>query len=164
MLEHFQKFAAYNKWANTVLFEAVGELGDAEFHKDLGAFFGSISGTLNHILVGDFLWMERLEETGPTPPSLDTVLFGTFQDLQSARTEADLRLINLVDNMEPSDFQKTIQYKTMAGDPSSDPVSEILAHIFNHQTHHRGQCHQMLSQLDKAPPSIDMIYFFRSRP
>lgn len=163
MLEHFQKFADYNKWANTVLFEAVGALENAQFHKDLGAFFGSISGTLNHLLVGDLLWMQRLEGSGPQPASLDTVLFESFENLQAARVDADLRLINLVNNLGTSNFEEIVHYKTMAGVPSQDPKSEILTHIFNHQTHHRAQCHQMLSQLGKEPPPLDMIYFFRNR-
>lgn len=162
MLLHFQKLADYNQWVNNRLYECVSELSEKEFNADLKGFFKSLCGTLNHILVGDLLWMERVEGYGPKPATLDTVLYPKFKDLHTMRLQTDTRLINLVNKQEEENFGQLLKYVTMAGEPCCDSITEIFTHMINHQTHHRGQCHHMLNQLGKAPPSLDMIYFFRS--
>ena len=163
MKSYFQDLAAYNQWANQTLYGSVSELTDAERHKDLGGFFSSLFNTLNHILVGDLLWMERLEGRGRKPATLDTILHEDFKALKLDRFETDKRLIQILDQMPPSMFSEHLDYKTSAGVDCHDPVIGILGHIFNHQTHHRGQCHHMLSQLGKAPPPLDLIYFLRNK-
>lgn len=162
MKAHFQGFARYNQWANDRLYQAVEPLTDQELNQDLMGFFGSLLGTLNHILVGDLIWMQRLDHQGSAPERLDQILYNNLPDLLEARRQADDRLGRLVDNLEPNGFQAVLTYRNVAGQEHSDPVSGILTHMFNHQTHHRGQCHQMLSQLGKAPPPLDIIYYVRS--
>ena len=164
MKSYFQDLAAYNHWANQTLYGSISELVDAERQKDLGGFFSSLLNTLNHILVGDLLWMERLEGSGRKPATLDTILHEDYEALKQDRFETDKRLIQILDQMPPSMLSEYLDYKTSAGVDCHDPVSGILAHIFNHQTHHRGQCHHMLSQLGKAPPPLDLIYFLRNKP
>lgn len=164
MLSHFQKLADYNQWVNSRLYECVGELSEEEFNADTKGFFKSLCGTLNHILVGDLLWMERVEGYGPKPSTLDIVLHTDFKDLKAARIQTDTRFIHLVQNQSENNFNEILKYTTTNGEPCSDSIGEIFTHMVNHQTHHRGQCHHMLNQLGKAPPSLDMIYFFRSLP
>ncbi|MEP3247574.1 MAG: DinB family protein [Sneathiella sp.] len=161
MLDHFKKFALYNRWANDRLYSAIAELSSEEQHQDLGAFFGSLNGTLNHVLVGDLLWMERFDGKGPKPATLDTVLHEDFKALKIAREEADERLSRLVSACSEDYLCSYIDYKTSAGIACRDRVSDMLGHMFNHQTHHRGQCHHMLSQLGKSPPPLDIIYLLR---
>ena len=163
MKAHFENFSAYSHWANTQLYAAVAELNVEEQNRNLNGFFSSLLHTLNHILVADLLWMERLEGAGQKPDSLDAILFSTLEDLTALRTETDQRLIQLTQNLTKDQINSFLDYKTSAGIACHDPISEIMTHIFNHQTHHRGQCHHMLSQLGKVPPSHDMIYFFRAR-
>ncbi|OUR75357.1 hypothetical protein A9Q83_18215 [Alphaproteobacteria bacterium 46_93_T64] len=163
MKDHFSNFAGYNSWANTVLYDAVSALESSQREQDLLGFFKSITGTLNHILVGDLLWMERLEREGAKPATLDTILFTNFAELFESRKQIDQRLIQFVDRQTEDSLQNILDYKTTAGELCHEKVAEILSHLFNHQTHHRGQCHQMLSQLGKTPPSIDMIYYIRGR-
>jgi uncharacterized damage-inducible protein DinB len=163
MNAHFSNFAAYNQWANNRLYTAAAELNKAEIEKNLDGFFSSLFHTLNHILVGDLLWMERLEGAGPKPDSLDTVLASDMDQLMVLRRQADKRLITLIDDLKEEQLSVFLDYKTSAGIACHDRISEIMTHLFNHQTHHRGQCHHMLSQLGKSPPPLDMIYFIRER-
>ncbi|MBE7635335.1 damage-inducible protein DinB [Sneathiella sp. P13V-1] len=162
MKEHFAILAAYNKWANNLLFEVVLKLNEEEFHRDIKGFFKSVCGTLNHIMVGDLLWMERLQGGGPKPATLDTVLHTNAVDLWKARQETDERLIRLVDTLDPAKYGDILNYKNSRGEVQNTQISHILTHIINHQTHHRGQCHQSLTQLGKEAPSIDLIYYLKS--
>ncbi|WP_025897939.1 DinB family protein [Sneathiella glossodoripedis] len=163
MKSHFINFANYNRWANQTLYSSVAELTETELNQDVHGFFTSIFNTLNHILVGDLLWMNRLDEKGPKPARLDTILASNFDELVKMRTEADERLISIANAQNEEILSSFLDYVTTGGIACHDRVSEIMTHIFNHQTHHRGQCHHMLSQLGKEPPSLDMIYFIRER-
>ncbi|PWR22908.1 DinB family protein [Zavarzinia aquatilis] len=164
MKAHFQDFAAYNDWANRRLYEAVGALPAEDFTRDLKAFFGSIRGTLNHILVADLIWLGRF--TGKPAAgitSLDQTLHEDFAALDAARREVDRRLIDLVDGMASADFAATIAYRTMTRGDAENRVSDMLTHVFNHQTHHRGQAHGLLSLLGREAPSLDLILFLNTR-
>ncbi|HYH20885.1 MAG TPA: DinB family protein [Azospirillum sp.] len=161
MKAHFDAFARYNRWANRRLYAAVAELSDAQFREDRGAFFGSLRGTLNHILVGDRLWFGRIEGAGPMPSRLDEILCDTFADLRAAREAEDERILRVVGGLDEARIAAPFAYRTVKGEPFEQPLSEVLAHVFNHQTHHRGQAHALLSQLGREAPPIDFIYFLR---
>ncbi|WP_169543229.1 DinB family protein [Sneathiella aquimaris] len=164
MIGHYRDLSGYNTWANQRLFNAIQALSDAQQNMDVGGFFGSLNGTLNHILVGDLLWLERLEGKGEKPASLDAVLHGRLDDLWRHRRNVDHRLEHYCSVLTDDKLNSFLDYKTSAGIPCHDNVAKILTHIFNHQTHHRGQCHHMLGQLDIAPPPLDIIYYFRENP
>ncbi|MGQ9369554.1 DinB family protein [Azospirillum sp. ST 5-10] len=163
MKGHFQDLARYNRWANRRLYDAVAAVPEARFHEDRGAFFGSLCGTLNHILVGDRAWMRRIEGTGPQPPALDAILHREFAALRAAREAEDERIVRVVDAQDADRFAGTLSYTTMRGEPWEQPFAQVLTHVFNHQTHHRGQAHTLLSQLGHAAPELDFIYFLRDR-
>lgn len=165
MKAHFQRMAAYNRWANARLYEAAGRLSPAALAEKRSGFFPSILKTLNHILVGDAVWMGRLDGTGsPGIGSLDQILHAEFAALKAARTAMDARIIALIDTLAAARLQEDLVYRTMAGEPVTTPVDQVLAHVFNHQTHHRGQAHAMLSSTEVAPPPLDLIYFLRDHP
>lgn len=163
MKAYFENFARYNQWANETLYSAMTELPDQELKQDLKGFFGSPLGTLNHILVGDLIWMRRIDHQDPQLDRLDLQLHDGLNDLAAARRDADARLIRLTENLTPDDLNATLVYRNVAGEDCADALVGILAHIFNHQTHHRGQCHHMLSQLGRTPPPLDMIYYLRAQ-
>ena len=156
LLDHFRMLAQYNKLANATLYAACARLTDEEYHKTRPAFFRSIHGTLNHLLVGDRIWMGRFE--GPPMPStpLAAVLHATLADLQSARVTEDTRIDVFAQRLEMALVAGHMTYTNNAGMRCRDPVTLLLAHFFNHQTHHRGQVHDMLSQTAVPPPSLDM--------
>jgi uncharacterized damage-inducible protein DinB len=164
MKANFRRMAAYNRWANARLYEAVGKLSAEEFAAPRSGFFPSLLKTLNHILVGDTVWMGRLEDTGSSIKSLDQILHTEFDALQAARSAMDNRIVAYVEAVAPARLEEDLVYRTVAGDPMRTNVTQVLAHFFNHQTHHRGQAHAMLSSTTVAPPVMDLIYFLRDHP
>ena len=156
--------AAYNRWANTRLYEAVGKLSPEAFAAPRSGFFPSLLKTLNHILVGDTVWMGWLDGSGSSIKSLDQVLHAGFGALKAARVAMDDRIVAFVDAVEPARLEQDLVYRTVAGDPMSTQLAQVLAHVFNHQTHHRGQAHAMLSSTEVAPPPLDLIYCLRDCP
>jgi len=164
MQPHFAMFARYNEWANRRLYAAAGALSDGEYRADRGAFFGSVHGTLNHLLVGDRLWMHRFTGAGPTYSRLHEVAFEDREALREAREEEDRRIVAWVSGLDAAALAGTFTYRTIVN-PSeiTQPLAPALAHFFNHQTHHRGQVHCLLTALRgaAAAPSMDLIYFQR---
>jgi uncharacterized damage-inducible protein DinB len=165
MKSHFAMFAAYNRWCNERLYEAAAKLSDADYRAPRGAFFGSLHGTLNHLLVADRVWMNRFTSEGPSGYRLDQILFEDLAGLGAARIEEDERIIAYVDALTESDLAATISYRTIASPMDvTQPLAPALAHFFNHQTHHRGQAHTLLTIAggNPAAPSLDLILFQRA--
>jgi len=158
---HFLTLARYNAWANRRLYDACAALPEAEYMKPRAAFFGSIHGTLNHLLVGDRIWIARIQHKPNPKITLDQVLYGDFIALRVARQAEDDHLINLVCGIAERSLDQPLAYANTAGQRHQTPLRMVLAHLFNHQTHHRGQAHGLLSQTGVAPPSLDLIVYLR---
>ena len=163
MKHHFQMLAAYNRWANGRLYDAAVDLTDAEVAQDVGAFFRSMMGTLNHILVADRIWMKRFTAHGEAPRSLDAIIHPNLDPLRIAREAEDERISSWIEGLEEKAFAGRFSYITVTDMRTvSQRLAPALTHFFNHQTHHRGQAHTILSLLGREPPSLDMIYFQRT--
>lgn len=163
--QHFTQFAAYNRWANARLYQAALALPDEAYRRNIGVFFGSLHGTLNHILVADRIWLRRLTGEGDAPSRLDTILFEDRPALAGARAAADERIVRLIDGTDDATLSGFVEYATTSGAPHRQLRSDILRHVFNHQTHHRGQAHACLSILTGAePPTLDLLAFQRGTP
>ena len=163
MRRHFQMFAAYNRWANTTVYDAAGELSADEFSRDMGAFFGSLAGTLNHILVADRIWMKRFTGEGAAPAALDTILYAALPVLRAAREAEDARIVEWIDGLPDKAFSGRFTYLTVTDMRTiSQRLAPALGHFFNHQTHHRGQAHAILTAMGKPSLALDMIYFQRT--
>ncbi len=164
MRSHFAAFAAYNRWANGRLYEAAAKLPDADYRADRGAFFGSLNGTLNHLLVTDRIWLRRFTGSGPQSTRLDEILFDDLPALTQARRAEDARIIAYVDGLSEADLASSFSYHTITRPTAiTQKLAPALAHFFNHQTHHRGQAHTLLTIAagkDAAPP-LDLLYFQR---
>jgi uncharacterized damage-inducible protein DinB len=162
MLRHFQMLSAYNCWANAQVYDACAALTDVEYREDRGAFFGSVHRTLNHILVADCIWLRRLTGEGAAPTDLGIVLFEEFSELRAARDTEDERITGYLGSLTNDALSATITY-TPVTVPSevTEPLAPILGHLFNHQTHHRGQVHAILTSLGKPSIVLDMIAFLR---
>ncbi|MSO93087.1 MAG: damage-inducible protein DinB [Rhodospirillales bacterium] len=160
-MNQFPMLGRFNQWANERLYESCAGMADAERKRDRKAFFGSIHNTLNHLLVVDRLWLGRIEGAESGIKSLDQVLYGDFDGLRAARRKKDQRLIAFVDGIPENRLAETISYTRMS-EPrlaQTKPLHVLLITLFNHQTHHRGQVHNMLSQAGIAPPALDIINF-----
>ena len=164
MKSHFAMMAGYNRWANERLYEAARALPDADYRANRGAFFGSLHGTLNHLLVADRIWMRRFTDDGPVQTRLDEILFEEFSALERAREYEDERIIAYVDLLTDADLAATFTYRTITNPRDiTQPLAPALAHFFNHQTHHRGQAHALVTMAagNAAMPSLDLIIFQR---
>ncbi|RAX40645.1 DinB family protein [Rhizobium tropici] len=163
MLKHFRMLADYNRWANVQVYNAAADLSDAEFHEDRGAFFGSLHGTLNHLLIADRLWMHRFNGTGGVPASLDTVLHDTLEGLHSLREAEDRNIMTWLETLDADALAVDITYTSILRPGAIIvPLHAAVSHMFNHHTHHRGQCHTILTSLGKPSLVLDLLHFLRS--
>ena len=162
MKSRYVMFAAYNSWANIRLYDAAARLNDAEYRADRGAFFKSMHGTLNHLLVGDRIWMRRFTGEGEAPSHLDAILHEDFTSLRIARRQEDARIENFVGALGDDDFAARLRYQTISKPAIIEQdLAPALDHFFNHQTHHRGQAHCLLTAIAGDAPSFDLIVFQR---
>ncbi len=151
--------ARFNAWANDRLYGCVAGLSEGAYRKDRKAYFGSIHNTLNHLLVVDRLWTCRLEGTDHGIESLDQILHDDFDSLRGARKTEDQGLVDLVDGLSEAALQSPVTYRRMIGEGTHKTRRDhILITLYNHQTHHRGQVHAMLTQQGVDPPPLDVIY------
>jgi uncharacterized damage-inducible protein DinB len=159
---HFRMFALYTRWANNRLYAAAAKLPEAALREDRGAFFKSVLGTLNHLLVTDQIWMSRLEGNSPIGYRLDAQPHDALPALAAARAAENQRIITYVHGLAEPDFATVLNYTTNAG-AVAQPVGHLLMHLFNHHAHHRGQVHGLLSQIagPEAAPSLDLVAYQR---
>jgi len=162
MKAHLQTMARYNAWANARVYGAAAELADEAYRRDVGAFFGSLHGTLNHLMVTDRIWMRRFTGEGDHPARLDAIMFDDLESLAAARRVEDARIRRYVDALTEQRLHADLDYRTTKGVAHRNPLGQLLAHLFNHQTHHRGQAHGILTALGVAqPPSLDLLGMIR---
>ncbi|MBK0399701.1 damage-inducible protein DinB [Limibaculum sp. M0105] len=162
MKAHFEMFAGYNAWANERLYDAAATLSEEEARAELGAFFGSVHRTLNHIMVGDLIWLARFRGQRNPPFALDHVLHDDRAELRAARRVLDADILRHVDELSEADLVGDFTYRTIVNPATiTQNRAAALAHFFNHQTHHRGQVHALLTRLRGDAPSLDMIVFHR---
>ena len=158
---NFQLLANFNKWTNGKIITACKKLTETEYKKDRGAFFSSIHGTLNHLLVVDRAYIFHIEEKDHGLKSLDQILYENLFQLEEARIKEDKRLVDLVNNLSEESIHKEITYKGFETGNTTYTINTILMTLFNHQTHHRGQIHNMLVQADIKTPQIDIPDFVK---
>jgi uncharacterized damage-inducible protein DinB len=164
MKSYFPMLAHYNRWANKRVYDAAEALPDADYRADRGAFFKSMHGTLNHLLLGDQLWLRRFTGKGPVHTRLDAVLHEDLASLRQARIAEDERIIGFIEGLSEADLDGTFTYTPITNPEAlTQPLAPALVHFFNHQTHHRGQAHMILTAVagKQAGPVLDLVAFQR---
>ncbi|RJG09455.1 DinB family protein [Massilia cavernae] len=169
MCAHIVRMAEYNEWMNARLYEAAATLPEDEILADKGAFFGSLYGTLNHILLGDVIWLKRFA-TMADYPALDPVRAmpqpagfdqrsGSFSELRALRASLDGIIRAWAGEIDEAELPRMLEHKSVAGLPFAREFGGSLMHFFNHQTHHRGQATTLLSQagIDMGPTDLVML-------
>jgi uncharacterized damage-inducible protein DinB len=156
VLEAFQMLARYNRLANERLYAQCALLDDGEYRRERKGSFGSIHKLLNHMLLGDQIWMARFSGGGRTTPPLNTILFETFDGLREARAFQDSAIETFFTTADRAFLERPLQYTNSRGVDYLEAAPRAVLHFFNHQTHHRGQVHVMLSQTEVGPPSLDL--------
>jgi uncharacterized damage-inducible protein DinB len=157
----FTELAQYNRWANARLYEAALELPSQHYNADVGVFFRSLHGTLNHLLVTDRIWLRRLTGVGEELTGLNQILFEDRNALALARADEDDRIIAVVESYDEERIVKPFAYRTTSGQPQRSVAGDVLRHLFNHHAHHRGQAHSCISIAGREPPALDLLGFQR---
>ena len=155
------EMAAYNVLQNNGLCRVVQAMDEADVRADRGAFFGSIFGTLNHLLWGDLLWMSRFDGgTAQSPVIADSAAFAaTVGDWVDQRIRTDARIMTWAAGVTASDLSGDLTW--FSGSLNAEvakPTATCITHFFNHQTHHRGQLHAMLTAAGQTPDATDLVF------
>lgn len=154
---YYELMAEYNKWMDGKIYAVCAEIPDEERKKDMGAFFKSIHGTLNHIYFGDIAWLERLRDNKFTPRKLGVDLFDDYSELRAAQEKMDDEILDWSRTIN-EDFLKTPYNYVNNVDLKLKilPTWVLVTHMFNHQTHHRGQLTTLMKQLGYDPGITDI--------
>jgi uncharacterized damage-inducible protein DinB len=153
---HFQMLARYNRIANERLYATCAQLDDNEYRKQRAGSFGSIHALLNHILLGDRRWLGLFESGQRVTPPLSQILYDDFSSLRSARVREDARIEAFFARLNVAFWTRSFAYTNNQGKDYEETAQVACAHLFNHQAHHRGQVHVMLSQTTTKPPPLDL--------
>jgi uncharacterized damage-inducible protein DinB len=151
--------STYNQWMNQQLYQVCANITDVDRKSDRGAFFKSIHGTLNHILIADQIWLGRFTEQ-PFGAKLDGELYSNFSELRAERERVDLTMIDWAENLAPDWLNEQLTYTNSSGLTRTLPYWLLVTHMFNHQTHHRGQLTTLLNQMGYAPGVTDLPAMF----
>jgi uncharacterized damage-inducible protein DinB len=158
-VEWARTLASYNHWMNERLYALCADFPDEERKRDRGAFFKSIHGTLNHLLLGDRIWLGRFVGRPFVVGSLDQELYADFAELRAEREGTDREIEAWAASLAPADFEGTLRYTSLVNPaPRSYPFWVAATHFFNHQTHHRGQLTTLLAQAGIDPGVTDLIW------
>lgn len=160
---HMHTLAQYNQWATARLLDVVVALDDADYRRDVGLFFQSIHGTLNHLLVGEHhLWFVRFAQGISPRVALDAELEPDRARLDARLREGTARWAPLIATWPAERWGTPLDYTTTRGQAVSLPFAPTLAHVFNHATHHRGQVTAALTALGQPCPELDLVYFLQA--
>ncbi len=171
--EPYVRLAQYNAWMNQKLYAASRRIDDERRRRDLGAFFGSVHLTLTHLLITDRAWLARLRSDKSefvflgndgqtiTVTGLVQDLYPDFADLERERVATDRCLLEFANGLTAEFLRAPIRYRTSSGEPAEHPAWWAVSHLFNHQTHHRGQVTTLLHQLGHDPGVTDFVAFLR---
>jgi len=161
-LETLRLHIDYTIWANQRILDAAAALTAEELTRDFGSADKSILGTLLHIHGGDLVWIERMHGTSLTTRPYDAS--ATLGTLQAEWPKVWARWKTYVDGLAEDAAEAEISYRTFKGDAFRTPVWQIILHVVNHGTHHRGQAAGFIRSLGKMPPILDLTQFYRTLP
>ena len=155
-MNYYQLMADYNQWMNRKLYDVCDTIPDAQRRHDLGAFFKSVHGTLDHILLADNIWMDRF--TGrPRRYQLGDAVCAGYDELRSARAAMDAQILDWVQGLTEAWLNEDLEWSSgVDGIPRRAPYRHLVTHMFNHQTHHRGQVTTLIKQLGYEPGVTDI--------
>ncbi len=157
-VDYARRMARYNRWQNENLYGAADGLTDEERHRERGAFFGSIHKTMCHLLWADQTWMSRFSDMPSPVPLADLVaMHGEWPSLKSRRIDFDAEIVRWAEGLAEDWLAGVLTYFSPSlGHETSQPRWIFVSHFFNHQTHHRGQVHCMLTQAGAKPADTDL--------
>lgn len=157
---YLQRMARYNRWQNDSIYSAADALSDSDRRADRGSFFKSIHATLSHVLWADQIWMSRLSDWTPPGTGIpgSTTLYDDWTDLRHRRQQADRNFLSWASTIEQSEIDGDLHYHDSTGAAQTRNRALCLMQVFNHQTHHRGQVHAMLTAAGASPEDTDLPF------
>jgi len=154
---YYELMAEYNKWMDGKLYGVCDGIPDVERKRDMGAFFKSIHGTLNHIYYGDLAWFERMRDNKFTPRKIDVDLFEDFSEMRTAQEKMDTEIIEWAGTLTSEYLNEKYDYTSnVSRFKRTLPRWVLVTHMFNHKTHHRGQLTTLIKQLGIDPGITDI--------
>lgn len=158
--DYLRVMARYNRWQNSEVYGAAGRLDDAARRNERGAFFGSIQGTLSHLYWADRIWLSRFDLVEPpgVPIAESAGFVDDFEELSELRRVLDEVLVEFCDGYDPGPITGSLEWYSGAIKANAKaPLSVIFTHFFNHQTHHRGQIHAMITAAGDRTGDTDLF-------
>jgi uncharacterized damage-inducible protein DinB len=180
-LDDIQTLYAYNRWANQRLFSALEKLNDQQLATEIHSSFTSIRETVFHILFAEWLWLKRWQGTSPRAPGPDPNVSSatwkvlspggiptaheltTVAALKSFRDSIERERQEFLSTLSDATLHAPLNFNDMSGNPYSELLVQLLQHVVNHGTYHRGQVTTMLRQAGAETVALDMLYFFREQ-
>jgi uncharacterized damage-inducible protein DinB len=174
IIDNARILARYNQWMNEKVYHACAKLSEESLRRDRKAFFGSISGTLNHLLVADVLWLKRFNShprgynslqamaAMANPITLDQIMAPSLPEWRAMRQRLDEMMVNWSTEMVEQDLDAVLEYRSMSGEARENTFGDLVLHLFNHQTHHRGQVTTLLSQEGVDVGATDLLALMNS--
>ncbi len=162
MIDEIRELYEYNRWANQRMLDAASRLTPEQFSQDLKSSFTSVRDTIAHIMGAEWIWLARWEGTSPTrtPETWD---LSTFDTIRSEWREVERQQGAFISALTDAALRSPVQYRNLKGEPFSNPLWQLLRHLVNHSTYHRGQVTTMLRQLGAPAVSTDLIQFYREK-
>lgn len=158
-LDHVQALYEYNEWANEHVLKAASALSDDEFGRDLGASFGSVEGSLAHIVAGQTVWLQRWT-SGSNPKSLmELQAIRGLPAIEAEFAESHAGLREYVAGLTDENLDRVLHYRDSRGEAHERPMWQLLVHLANHGTHHRAEAAMLLTSLGSAPRELDYHFF-----
>jgi uncharacterized damage-inducible protein DinB len=160
MINEIRGLYDFNRWANDRILDATSALPPDELERDLHSSFPSIRDTLVHMLFAEWVWLARWQGTSPVEAPADWDLT-THAAIRARFAEVDVDRATYLEQLTDRDLQSVIAYRNTRGDPYQNPLWQLLRHVVNHATYHRGQVTTMLRQLGRAAVSMDLVQYYR---
>jgi uncharacterized damage-inducible protein DinB len=159
-MDDLRRLLEYNRWANMRILDAAEPLTEAELKREIPSSFQSVLATLVHAMGAEWLWLERWKGTSPTAlPSADAL--GSVAAVRARWDELWAEQQAFLTGLGAGDRERAVSYRLLSGDADTRPLGELVRHVVNHATYHRGQLVTMLRQLGRTPPSTDYVQWLR---
>lgn len=162
MIHEIRELYEYNRWANHRMLGAAARLTAEQLTRDLQSSFPSVQATLAHVLSVEWVWLQRWLGESPTsiPSAWDLSSVDALRR-RWAEVERDQSLF--LDDLKDEEFRRVVSYRNVAGEPFAAPLWQLLRHVVNHSTYHRGQVATLIRQLGMGVPATDLGLFYREQ-
>ena len=155
-----RRLLTYTEWANARFVETIRNLSEEQLDREIVSSFPSIRATLGHIVSAEWVWLRRWK--GESPPAIPAwATDGSLDAIVTVLTDVERERREMLATLSDAGLDRVIAYRTIKGDPFENPLAELIRHVANHSTYHRGQLTTMIRQVGGIPPSTDYSAWFR---